>query len=427
MAPIKDYPQRYALTGELHARPFPSLSAPSSAVFLAIKKPENAAGRDKSLDLAHLVALLDHYGAPRPDAEATHYFGEMGKYWLKWEQHTEIVTYTVFSQNGSGKPFDPEAFGVFPDYWLDAAPGGRVTSALLAILPKPKAEEEIVQNLSDWFVPESLAVANVLDGAGVIASDFRIDPSGHTRIALYTDETTGSRRTGRIVQRLFEIETYRSASMLGFSMVRWLSPQLNELDRRLTELMEDMRGPASTAEDTLHALLDISVELERLSVKTANRFGATGAYRAIVDQRISALREARFRTRQGFAEFMMRRYEPAMRTVASAENRLQTMAARAIRAAELLRTRVDVERSAQNQELLSSMDRRADLQLRLQRTVEGLSVVAISYYAVSLAGYLIYPLAESLQVSPGYLQAAVALPVVGAVWWMVRRLRKEFR
>ncbi|MEM7519698.1 MAG: DUF3422 domain-containing protein [Pseudomonadota bacterium] len=426
MVPIKDYPQRYALAGELHARPFPSLAVPSSAVFMAIKKPEDAANRDRAADLAHLIALLDHYGAPRPDPEATHYYGEMGKYWLKWEQHTELVTYTVFSTNGHERPFDPAEFEVFPDYWLSEAPGGRITSALLRLVPKPDTDEEIDRLLSEWFVPESLAVASVFDGGGVVATDFRIDSSGHNRIALFSDKNTGQRRTGRVIQRMCEIETYKAASMLGFSMVRWLSPQLNELDRRLTELMAEMRGPAAKAEDTLHALLDISGELERLSAQTANRFGATGAYRAIVDQRIDALSEERFRSRQGFVEFMSRRYEPAMRTVASAENRLQMMAARAIRAAELLRTRVDVERSAQNQDLLSSMDRRADMQLRLQRTVEGLSVVAISYYAVSLAGYVLYPMAEALNVTPGYLQAFVALPVVGAVWWMVRRLRKEF-
>ncbi|MDF1728552.1 MAG: DUF3422 domain-containing protein, partial [Sulfitobacter sp.] len=192
-----------------------------------------------------------------------------------------------------------------------------------------------------------------------------------------------------------------------------------------TDLMARMRAPEGKAEETLHALLDISVELETLAVQSAFRFGATGAYQAIVSQRIAALRETRFLGRQGFAEFMMRRYEPAMRTVQSTETRLQTMSARAVRAAELLRTRVDVERSAQNQDILASMDKRADLQLRLQRTVEGLSVVAISYYAVSLAGYLLYPLAEALGFSKGMLTAAVTLPVVGAVWYMVRRLRRH--
>jgi uncharacterized membrane-anchored protein len=425
MAPIKDYPQRYALTGELHARPFPSLKAPSTAVFLAIKQPVDAASRDRKADLAHLIALLDHYGAPRPDPNATHYYGEMGKYWLKWEQHTEQVTYTVFRGDMADRAFDPAEFDVFPDYWLDDAPGGRITSVLLRLMSRPQNDAEIADQLSDWFVPESLAVASVLDGAAVVASDFRIDSAGHLRMAVFTDAAIGARRTGRIVQRLTEIEMYKSASMLGFSMVREMSAQLNALDTKLTDLMAQMRGPAALAEDTLHALLDISVELETLAVKHAFRFGATGAYQAIVNQRIEALREERFMGRQGFAEFMMRRYEPAMRTVQSTENRLKSMSARAIRASELLRTRVDVERSAQNQEILASMDKRADLQLRLQKTVEGLSVVAISYYAVSLAGYLLYPIADALGVSKGVLLAGVTLPVVGGVWLMVRRLRKH--
>ena len=137
------------------------------------------------------------------------------------------------------------------------------------------------------------------------------------------------------------------------------------------------------------------------------------------------LREQRFEGRQTFAEFMMRRYEPAMRTVQFRAGPAQCHGRRAMRAGELLRTRVDVDRSAQNQSLLASMDRRADMQLRLQKTVEGLSVVAISYYAVSLAGYMLYPLAGPLDLSKGMLMALATPPVVGAVWWMVRRIRKR--
>ena len=121
----------------------------------------------------------------------------------------------------------------------------------------------------------------------------------------------------------------------------------------------------------------------------------------------------------------MRRYEPAMRTVNSTQTRLAALSDRAMRAGDLLRTRVDVERSAQNQAVLESMDKRAAMQLRLQHTVEGLSVVAISYYAVSLTSYLIYPLTEATGVSKGMLTAAITLPVVGLVWLMVRRIRRH--
>ena len=230
MPPISDYPQRHALSGELHARPFPSLKAPGTAAFLAIKQPQDAANRDRGEDLRHLVSLLDHYGAPKPDPEATHYYGDLGKYHLKWEQHTEFVTYTVFSPDLSERAFDPAEFDVFPDYWLSQAPGGRITSALLRLMPHPGEEARIAEGLAAWFVPESLAVAKVLDDAAVVASDFRIDPAGHLRIAAFVAPETGQRRIGRIAQRLFEIETYKAASMLGFSMVRQMTPQLNALD-----------------------------------------------------------------------------------------------------------------------------------------------------------------------------------------------------
>ena len=121
---------------------------------------------------------------------------------------------------------------------------------------------------------------------------------------------------------------------------------------------------------------------------------------------------------------MTRRYDPAMRTVKSAERRLSAMAARAVRAGDLLRTRVEVARSAQNQQLLESMNQRADMQLRLQKTVEGLSVVAISYYAVSLAGYLLYPVADLLGITKGAVTAVATIPVVLLVWFAVRRIRR---
>jgi len=424
MPPIEDHPLRYELANELHARPFPSLSAPCTAAYLAIKQPHDAAKRDRAADLAHLTALLDRYGASHPQPGATHYSGQIGRHVLKWESHTEFVTYTVFTEGVSTRPFDPADFEVFPTDWLARSPGMRVTSALIRVTPwenKDRTREDTDQ----WFVSESVAVARVLDDAAVIVGDFRIDTAGHLRFSVNVAPGTGARRIGRIVQRLCEIETYKSMSMLGFARVREMGCQMGETDSQLSRLIGDMTGGAQPAEDTLQDLLRVSAELESLVAQSSFRFGATAAYEQIVNQRISVLREDRFEGRQTFAEFMMRRYEPAMRTVRATKERLDAMADRAMRAGELLRTRVDVERSAQNQALLESMDKRADLQLRLQRTVEGLSVVAISYYAVSLAGYLLYPLTGVLGLSKGMITAAVTLPVVGLVWWLVQRIRNK--
>jgi uncharacterized membrane-anchored protein len=412
------------MVNELHARPFPVLEAPCMAAYVAIKEPVDAANRDRALDKAHLLALLDRNGAPHPQPDATHYAGPIGRSELKWESHTEFVTYSAFTPGLSARVFDPIEAEVFPAEWVAAAPGKRLTSVLIRVETLPTDEAELVARLDDWFVGESLAVARVVDGAAVIAGDFRIDPAGHMRFAVFVQPGTGGRRVGRIVQRLCEIETYRAMSMLGLMRSRQLTAQLNSLDPRLAALVGALDDTEPSPDAALHNLLAISAELESLAVKFSFRFGATAAYEAILNQRVQVLREERVAGRQTFGEFMMRRYDPAMRTVKSAEKRLKEMAERAERAAELLRTRVDVERSAQNQKLLESMDRRADLALRLQHTVEGLSVVAISYYAVSLVAYLAAPFGKGLGMSKEALTAALVLPVVGAVWFMVRRIRK---
>jgi uncharacterized membrane-anchored protein len=424
MAGLADHDLRYALANELHARPFPTLAAPCHAVYLAIKQPENASSRDYGPDRAHLTALLDLYGASHPAPGATHWFGALGRHQLKWERHTEFVTYTLLDEGAPRGNFAGDTFDVFPDDWLANAPGVRITSVVVRVEEDPGAEA-IPPLLADWFVAESLAASSVLSDSAVIAGDFRIDEKGHVRFAVFRQRGCGSRRLGRIVQRLCEIETYKSMSMLGLARARSLGARMAEMDAALNRMTGEMTGPASQPEETLKALIQVSSELEATGAQTYYRFGATRAYERIVRQRIDVMREERFAGYQTFAEFMMRRYDPAMRTVDSTFERLHDMSARASRAADLLRTRVDVERSAQNQSLLESMDRRADLQLRLQRTVEGLSVVAISYYAVGLALYVLEPLAHRVDVGKPVAAAIVTPVVVLAVWWMVRRIRRR--
>jgi uncharacterized membrane-anchored protein len=421
---VTDHPLRYTLVNELHARPFPVLSVPSTAAFMALME-EDSAGRDKSRDRVHLLDLLDRYGSSHPQPYATHFSGPIGRSELKWESHTEFVTYTAFTPGLSVRPFDPTDSSSFSPEWRDKAAGRVAASVLIRIEEYTGSDAAMMTKLESWFVAESLAVARVVDGAAVVAGDFRIDADGNMRFAVFVRPDTGARRVGRIVQRLCEIETYRAMSMLGLIKAREVTTILNTLDPRLSALVTGLDGQNRPAEDALHDLLAIASELESLAMQSSFRFGATKAYEAIVTQRITALREERLPGRQTFGEFMMRRYDPAMRTVTSTQARLHSMAERAQRAAELLRTRVDVERSAQNQMLLASMDRRADLALRLQHTVEGLSVVAISYYAVSLAAYVAAPLVENIGIEKPLAMGILTPLVVLAVWYAIRRIRRS--
>ena len=418
-----EHPLRYALVNELHARPSPRLEAPCTAVYLALKEQGEAANRDRTHDVEHLADLCLRHGGARPDPSVGHHATQLGRYQLRWESHTEFVTYAAFMPGLPPRPFDPSAGAIFADEWQRQTPAKRVAAVMIQVDFLPDNPADVLPRLSAWFAAESLASVWVLEEAAVVAGDFRIDPAGWMRFAVFVRRDTDPGRIGRIVQRLLELETYRAMSMLGLRRARVVAGQLNALEPQLNDIVQGMADESRPAETVLHELLSVSAELESAATQHAFRFGATAAYEAIVQDRVAALRETRFMGGQMLTEFMARRYQPAIRTAKSAERRLALMLDRAERASDLLRTRVDVWRGAQNQELMQRMDRRADLQLRLQHTVEGLSVVAISYYAVGLAGYALYPLAHALGIDKAVLIAGLTPAVIGGVWLAMRRIK----
>jgi uncharacterized membrane-anchored protein len=427
---IGEHPQRLALTNELHARPFQPMQAPGRCLHLALKPATNAAERDPNADVEHLLALLDRHGAPHPRPDASHHTAELGRVRLTWERHTEFVSYTLYEAVPGETLFAPTLMNHLPESWLAESPGKVIAAVQVELLQAPDREAAtglLRQRLAREFHSESAAAAWVQEGNALVIGDFRIHEGGFSRFAFVLCGEAGPRRIGRVCQRLIEIEVYRTLAMLALPIARRIAARLNEIERELGRLIAGVASHAQEAQESviLAALTQLSAEIEKMAADSAFRFGAGRAYEAIVRERIEMLGEERVAGRQQFREFMLRRFDPAMRTVRAAERRLGELAERASRVAELLRTRVNVALEAQNQKLLASMDARAGMQLRLQQTVEGLSVVAISYYAVGLAVYLLTPIAAAAGIDKGVLAAAATIPVVVGVWWFVGRIRRR--
>ena len=427
---FEEHPERLSVTNELHARPFQPMHAPGRVLLLAFKQEPKAAERDSVRDREHLVALLDRFGVPHPAPGASHHTADMDRFALKWERHTEFVSYTLYEHGETGKLFEGDLADHLPADWIEAAPG-KVIAAIQCEIIESNGREATLELLRgpllNAFSAESLAAAWVLNQSVLALGDFRIHEGGFSRFALVLCNQVGPRRIGRVCQRMLEIEVYRTLSMLALPVAHRTSQQLARIERDLTSLVNDVAAKSGGASDDeiLSTLSQLSADIEALSASTAFRFNAGRAYEALVNERIELLHEERVEGRQHFREFMLRRYRPAMRTVHAAQTRLQDISLRASRMAQLLRTRVNVALEAQNQDLLESMNARAATQLRLQRTVEGLSVVAISYYAVSLAGYVLAPVADSIGVSKGEATAIVTIPMILGVWWFVRRIRAK--
>ncbi len=418
----REHPLRMALVNETHARPFLALVAPVRASHLAMMSGEGGVAADR----AHLIALCERYGVGHPPDGANHYVAAFDGFTLKWERHTEFCTWTFLKSGAFVEPFAENAISLAPAEWVDSIPGERLVAIHAAMIERTQSAPA-ADLLGRWLHMDFLAGSTVAGGAASVWTDFRVHADGFGRIVLH-DRGLGERQAGRLVQRLLEIETYRTMALLALPVARATGPKIGNADRELLAVMDAMAGASNIAEQRalLDRLTNVSADIERATGAAEYRFGAARAYGELVDKRIAEMRETRIEGLQTYREFMDRRFQPALRTCEATAERLARMSMRLTRAGALLRTRVDIAVEAQNQDLLASMDRRAQLQLRLQETVEGLSVAAITYYLVGLCGYLFRALETAGVRLDKDIATGVAIPIVaGAVWYGLRRYRKS--
>lgn len=420
---LRDHPLRAALNAEVHSRPFANLQAPERISHLALLSGEGAADRERR----HVGELCESRGVAGPAAGANHFYCDLGSFRLKWERHTEFSTYTFLIAGPFGDgPFIGRAIDRVPRQWIAGLPGDLLVGVHLELLAAGAPEPDAAA-LQAVFGHDSINGSLVSGGAAAVWMDFRVQDDGFARVLLQ-DRTLRPRQAGRLVQRLLEIETYRMTALLAFPAAKRHSAGLATVGERLTAITGQLTELADMGAERrlLDELMRLSSEIEDVAAATTYRFSAARAYYALVLRRVEELREQRVEGLQTLSEFVDRRLAPAMRTCEAVAERLETLSRRVARASQLLRARVDIQLEAQNRDLLESMNRRVRLQLRLQQTVEGLSVAAITYYLASLVGYLAKG-AKSVGVPlDPELAAAVAIPLLAvAVWLGLRRLHRR--
>ena len=418
---LSDHPQRHSLIGELHSRPALALAAPAICVHMALlQSPEQM---DETAALITGLCQRHGQGAPKPGA-AQHVVRLEGLT-LKWERHNEFSA-LLLVQALDGADFSQEHSFVTPADLLPGLAGQTVGASKCFVYPSGQLEDRaLAARLFDQPF-ESLPSALVARDGGQIWSNLDLDAQGFVVFQFRCDPHFEA-DVGRMVQRLHDIEAYSLLALLAFPLAKAAAPRLRQIGGRL----EEITSVLSTSEDRdneselLHRLTGLAAENERIGSQLGYRIGAAEAYETIVRQRLQELRESRAEGHPLLSLFLLRRLAPAITTCRSVARRQAVLSERIGRATTLLRARVDVALQQQNAGVLASMNRRAQQQLRLQETVEGLSVFAISYYAVGLLGYLVegglfafLPLGKSATMMA---LVALTLPLV----WLGARLTRR--
>ena len=378
----ENHKQRFKLHNEVHARSSIVLSLPVTASHLALMQT----AEEKILDRKQLTILCDRFGVAPPKPDVDHFSAKFDGFLFCWEQHAEFSTYTFFVSGPMAEPFAHPALEKAPVDWSSSLPGKVIAAIHATIMPNTQKDLDFT-SIAPYFAENTLIGAEMTGGAAQAFTDFRIHADGFSRFLVY-DQGLKSRQAGRLLQRLFEIEVYRVMALLVFPVVRKLNPKLNTADQQLLSITNSMSESDCKDAELLDELTILAAEIEYYISSTHYRSSAASAYYRLVGRRIEDLREVRIQGIQTIGEFMKRRLEPAINTCQTTAKRLTLLSERTSNASQLLRTRVDIVIERQNQALLASMDKRAKIQLRLQETVEGLSIVAITTYVASLVGHV---------------------------------------
>lgn len=413
--PFAPHPDRADILGEVHARPFQPLPTGRILVDLNFAVTSDALKEHRKW----FADFCRARGASAPDENARQHVLPVGSGALRWELHTEFVSFLWHAPLNSDVPF-ARALGDWPFGSEFKAPGPLVSAARLEVHPYADKFDTML----DRFDPASLSVSKMVGGRAIAATDFRQDGNGLTRILLL-DNGMSEGEIGGASQRLTEVDKYRTYALLSLPAARKLQPELSKVEQKLADLSETMRDPGElkTNKSLLGQITDMGAQLEAEGTKCGYRFAAGRAYWEIVNTRLESLGEETIPGYSTWESFLNRRLKPAMATCDATESRMARLTNKLESASNLLRTRVYLDLEDQNRELLASMDRRAKLQLRLQQTVEGLSVAAISYYVIGILNYAAKGAEKALPINATLITGVLAIPVVLGVWGLVRRLR----
>ncbi|HTN97247.1 MAG TPA: DUF3422 domain-containing protein [Nordella sp.] len=415
---LEPHPLRGTVLSEVHARPFAAIAPPLRILHFAFMTDADLAARDR-IAFGEFVSTRGHRG---PDAASKHYRVAFADSAVRWEQHAEFTTYTWELASRDRTPFARPAGDLQKVMQQLPQPGPLLVAADLHLLSEADG--------GDWqkaFDPTSLVAFETEAGDARVATDFLAASDGFVRL-LVLDRGMSPLRAGIFVQQLLELETYRTFCLLGLPEAQRLQPVVRRIEQSLGEITAEMtRSEGLNANKALlQRLMAVAGELEAGATQSQFRFGATRAYAEIVRARLASLRETPIGDHQTIAGFMDRRLMPAMRTCFSMQDRQADLSAKLMHAANLLRTRVDIDVEEQNGDLLKAMNERTRLQLRLQQTVEGLSIAAISYYVASLLGYVLEILPDdALPIDVKYIKAAMTVAIVVVITLIVLGIRRR--
>jgi len=423
---INFHPQHLELHQEIHARPHPSIKSPCVVSHIAYYH----ANKSVKGEYTALNKLAGQFQVNGVTPSSNSYFQDFGRFELRWENHREFSTITII-RSVDDNNINEKALDVFPKEWLEQFPGEAISACHVAIshISDHLSSEQSVKAKIEKLLSAPAKIACKLSNIQAnLWSSLQLDKDGFNQFVIDAKPESPS-QIGRLLLMVLEIETYRQMALLALPVAKEIAPQASQLGQQCAKILSKIAKIDSAHDESqlLQELTNVAAEVERLRASSSYRFSATRAYSELVNSRLDEMHQEPIDDKDMLGEFLQRRFMPAIRTCASVSLQLESLSKRLTRASDLLRTRVDHTIAEQNQKLLESMNHRSHMQLRLQQTVEGLSVAAISYYLISLIKIVLHGFSEEFfHINENLVLVIISPIVLLTIFMIVRNMKKHY-
>lgn len=414
---IDKHEQYFNCYHELHTRPFPVIKGKVKISNMSFHHSKSdLTEQNIHNEIAHITELCTSYGLKGPNKNSRHFYQKFSTFELRWERHSEFSSYSFLVKPKHEIFFSKPAINSIPTEWVNSISGKLISALHLEAQHYPKTETTI-RNIKPFFEQHRLIGSTLRNKQASIWSAMRLHQDNFNRILLLS-ENINQCQNGRIIRTLLELESYRNMVLLAYPLAQDISAKVNDIEIQLANLLEKSDNENHTEKVQLSALSTMAATLAKLIATSRYRFDAAIAYYQIVQSRFDELQEEKIEGLQTFNAFIERRLSPALRTIEAAKYRLDDIAKRIDRASDFLRTKINLVIEEQNQALLTSMNKRAQIQLNLQQTVEGLSVIVVTYYLLALTQYILNAVTIFGIVINVPIIIAILLPVYLILIWL---------
>ena len=197
---------RQKVLDEFNRRPYIELSSPLKLSMI------NILTKKKEKNYYYLDELCKYLSIPPPLENSNSFIHNYeNKFLLKWNSHREFCTFQFIKNEDvhSKELFKKSKLQDVPDLWINSI-DNILNCTNLEVANNINEENDIFNAFDNNYIVGSY----INNRRGEVYSDFRIDGNGYNRILLINNSLT-KHQLGRTIQRVLDIESYRSMLMVG--------------------------------------------------------------------------------------------------------------------------------------------------------------------------------------------------------------------